>query len=365
MSQQTEELELAPPQAGEAPMKQLAPFDAFRAQAEELKVTAETLTVTDINDRAGMKLARATRLELRDVRVAIEHRRKELGEEHLRATQRINADAKALKDIIEPLESRLKDQEEFIERELARIADEKRVARAAELAPFLNGPVSVDLGTMTDEAYAGLLIDAKLLHNAKIAREKAEYEAEIARQKEERERIEAQRLENERLKKEAAEREEAAKKEREAAAAALAKEREEAARREREAQARADAEAKKLREEAAERERVAAAKAKAEAAKAQKEREAIEAKAKADRDAREKIEAELAVKKAAEEKVEADRLAAEKAAAAAPDKAKLAQLVADIRYICIPRIANESVLDLICSQRDQFTAWIEKQAETL
>lgn len=206
--------------------KQLAPFDEFKAQVERLKSTAQTLIVSDVNDRAGMKLARATRLSLREVRIAIEHRRKELGEHHLRETQRINSDAKALRDLIEPLELRLENQENFAEREATRIAEEKRTARTAA-------------------------------------------EAERAR-------IEAQRVENERLKKEAAEREEAAKKEREEAAAKLKAEQERAAKEkaraeadakaEREAlQRKADAEAKRIREEAAERERVASEKAKAEA----------------------------------------------------------------------------------------------------
>ena len=188
----TTELELAPVQPDEPPMRQLAPFDQFRAQAEKLKVTAETLTVTDINDKAGTKLARATRLELREVRIAIDKRRKELGEHHLRETQRINADAKVLREMIEPLEARLQDQEDFIERETARIQDEKRTTRAAELAPFLSGPVSVDLGVMTDEAYAGLLSDSKGLHAAKLERE-AKEKAEAAAAKEEAERISAEK----------------------------------------------------------------------------------------------------------------------------------------------------------------------------
>ncbi len=166
MNTTTETLELAPPQEGEAPMKQLAPFDHFRAQAEKLKVTAETLTVTDINDRAGMALARTTRLALKEVRVAVTHRHTELKAGILAEGQKLDAGKRELLALIEPLESRLKDQEEFIERETASIAQEKREARAAELAPYLSGPVSIDLGTMTDEAYAGLLSDSRGLYEA-------------------------------------------------------------------------------------------------------------------------------------------------------------------------------------------------------
>lgn len=376
MPTDTAELELAPAQAGESPMKQLAPFDAFRAQAEKLKFTAETLTVTDISDRKGMQLARSTRLSFREIRVAVEHRRKELGEEALRTKQRIDTDAKTMKDFCEAQETRLLEMEQFAEREAARIADEKRAARAAELTSFLSSPVAVDLGTMTDEAYAAMLADAKDAQSARLAREAKEKEEAAAKLKAEAEAREAQRLENIRLQKLADELAETARKEREAAAAALAKEREEAAAKAREAQAKADAEAKKLREEAAERERIASEKAKAEAEKARKEREAIEAKLKAEneaaearakreRESREKMEAEIEAKKAAEEKAAAEKAAAEKKAAAAPDKAKLTKLAADIRSLALPTLNADALQATIGEQREKFAAWIEKQAESL
>lgn len=375
-TEETTELQLAPAQPDEAPMKQLAPYDEFKTKIESLKKTAETITVTDISQTAEMKIARATRLSLKDIRVAITHRHRELKENILVEGRKIDAGKNELLAVLEPLELRLKDQEEFIEREVARIAQEKRSARTAELTPFLSAPVAIDLGTMTDDAYSAMLADAKDAQAARLARDTKEKEEAAAKAKaeaEERARVVA---ENERLKVEAQEREAAARKEREEAAAALAKAQREAEAKAKEVQAKADAEAKKLREEAAERERVAAEKAKAEAEKARKEREAIEAEAakenarlaaiaEAQRQEAAKATAELAAKKAAEEKAAADKLAAEKKAAAAPDKAKLAQLVVDIQAIRIPRIQNEVTFDLICSQRDKFTAWIEKQAESL
>lgn len=77
MTTESNELELAPVQAGEPPQKQILPFDHFKAELEKLKATAETLTVTSIDDKAGMKLARATRLTFRELRVSITHRHKE------------------------------------------------------------------------------------------------------------------------------------------------------------------------------------------------------------------------------------------------------------------------------------------------
>jgi colicin import membrane protein len=277
MSQtETPELELAPEQPGEAPMKQLAPYDEFKAKIESLKKTAESITVTDISQTAEMKIARTTRLALKDIRISIEHRHKELKADILVQGRKIDAGKNELLAVLEPLELRLKDQEEFIERETARIQSEKRIARIAEITPFLSAPPLVDLGLVKDDAYAGMLQDAKDAHAARLAREqreKEEAEAKAKAEAEERERI---RVENERLKKEAAEREAAAKAEREAAEKARL-EAEESARKEREAAA------AKLREanEKAERERKEAAE------KARKEREAIEAKARADKEAAE------------------------------------------------------------------------------
>jgi hypothetical protein len=58
-----------------------------------------------------MKLARATRLTLKDLRVAVEKKRKELGEEALLQKQKIDGAAKQIREIIEPLEARLLEQE--------------------------------------------------------------------------------------------------------------------------------------------------------------------------------------------------------------------------------------------------------------
>jgi fused signal recognition particle receptor len=407
MSETTTLEVVGPEQPGSEPMKQIAPFAIFREQAEKLKVTAETLTITDINDTAGMKLARATRLALREVRIAIDKRRRELGEHHLRATQQINADAKTLRELIEPLEARLEDQEKFVERELTRLQNEKRAARVAEITPFLAGPLGLDVGLMIDADYAALLDDAKGHHAARLAREQKEREEAERIAREEAAAREAQRLENERLKAEAIAREEAARKEREAAAAAMAKERAEAAERERVIAAKAKSDREEAeRKAAAERARAAKeaaelrAKAQAEADKARREREAAEAalraeqeairkeadrkaqearaeaerhaaairaeaaereraaaaKAKAEADKarkeRERIEAQFQAEREAREKIEA-QLAEEKAAKerevaaqlAAPDKEKLRHLANTIRGLHLPILKTDKGIE--------------------
>lgn len=364
----------------------VAIWDDYRTHAEKLKTTAETLTVTDVSQVAEMKLARATRLALKELRVTIERKRKELGEHYLRASQKINADAKTLKEIIEPLEARLLEQEEFAEREALRVEEERRVRRGTQLSEFLTGPVAVDLGKLTREEYAALLKDSKDAHEARMARVKKEAEEAADRAKAEAEERERIRLENERLKKEAEEADTA----RRAAELAAKKEREEAAAKARVEKEKADAEIARI--EAAqkaesEKQRIAlaqfkaAAKAAADEAEAvakkeqanrdeaaRVEREAAEAMARTEREAREKADAELAAIKAADAKSKAKREAEALAAEMAPEKEKLLELAAAVRRLPIHAMKTEKGIDALAeieSKIEQLAEFIEKIAANL
>lgn len=315
----------APDKSDDPSTKQLAPFESFREQFDKLKTTAETLTVVSADDAAGMKLARLTRLSLKDVRVAIEHRRKELGEFHLRETQRINRDAKTLREIIEPLEARMLECEQFAEREAERLLDERHDARMKELAPFVVGiELDFDVRTLTDEQFAALMVHSKAGHEATL---KAKADAEAKAKAEEAARIQM-REENARLKKEADEREAKAMAEAKKAADALAKVKADAEAKAKAAKAKADAEAKKLRDEAA-------------AAAAELKRIA-DAKA----------------------KEEADRIAAEEHAAAAPDKAKLAAFAVTLRDLTVPEMKTKAGKDTakqLGEKVEWLAAWIESR----
>ncbi len=311
-------------------------WEDFKAKAEKLKLTAETLTVTDVSQVAEMKLARQTRLTLREVRIAIEAKRKELGETYLRKTQQINAEAKQLREIIEPLEARLLDQEKFAER-----AEEARLAKlAAErteaISKYGEVSASINYATMPEEEFAKLLSDAKAGHDAKIAEAKRIENERIAKEKadaEERERI---RLENERLKKEAVEREAAAAAEREKARLEAEKAAE-VARKEREAieakaaeqKAKADAEAKAERE-------------KAEALQAEIDRQLKDQREAAAAEARRKEDAELA-----------------------PDKAKLEAFAFQIRNIPIPTITSKIGQSEIAQKLEELAQWVEASSAKL
>jgi hypothetical protein len=293
------------------------PWEEFEGQIPTLETSASALVVTKENYLVLSDAARAIRLKVRKTRIAVEHKREELVEDLNKRTGAINKMARTLREKLESMEEKLLEQEKFAEIEAARIQDEKRIARIAEITPFLSAPPTVDLGLVKDDAYAGMLQDAKDAHTARLAREQKEKEeaAERARieilnrvranelaplvrfitvklenigampeeeyaaihagalagQKAEAEAIEAQRIENERLKKEADQREALAKKEREEAA-------KEKARLDKQL---AD-ERKAAEEKAAAITKEAKAKADAAAEVARKEREAIQAKADAE-----------------------------------------------------------------------------------
>ncbi len=340
----------------------------YKAQAEKLKLTAETLTVTSVQQVAEIKLARATRLALKSLRLEVETKRVELGEHHLLAKRKIDSDAKDIKAIIEPLEERLLEQEKFAEREAARIVAEKRTARVAELTPFLAAPVAIDLGAMEDDAYAGLLSDSKGAHAARIEREERERTELAAKEKAESEERARIQLENARLKAEAIEREAEAQKERDEAAATLKAEQDRAAaeaktERERVAKEKADA------EEVARKERLRLqAVADVERQKADAARVAAEAKAKIDREAREALERKAAQAKALQDQEDAKRVATEKAAAAAPDREKLNGLATRFRNLTLPEMSSESgkeALPLIRANIDKLATWIEAKGAAL
>lgn len=286
-------------------------WDGFKAQVEKLKATAETLVVTSTTQVAEMKLARETRLTLKSLRVDIDKRRKSLGEEALRRKQGIDESARQLREIIEPLEARLLEQETFAERQAAQELQAKIAAREEQLRPFWIHPYAMpDQRTLTDEQFGGVLARAKSDHAEKIETERKEAQAKADKEKADREEQERIRLENARLRAESLEREQAIVKERQAREAAERKVREQ--------------------DELA----------------ARKKRDAEIAKARAERE---------------EEK-------AKRKAAAAPDKEKLAAFIGELQTLPIPELSTIEGKGLGLFMRSEISKLaleLQKQLESL
>lgn len=316
-----------------------AAFEDYFTQADQWRAKALSIQITRPDQFREMKLARETRLALREIRINAEKTRKALKEDSLRKGKAIDGIFNMLAFAVEPLEKHLLEQEQFIQRLEEQRKAKLKADREAELAPFGVDVSLYQLGEMDDATFGQLLETNRLAYAAR----------EEARKKAEQERIERERQEAE----------ECAKREAEAAAERerLRAENERLAREKAEQEAAAKAERERL-----EAERRAAEE------KARQEREAAERKAAEERAAREKLEAELKAKQEAERKAKEEAIAAQRAAAAAPDRDKLDAFAQAIRALPVPEMsthAGKEIETLIRSQVEKFAMWIENQKTKL
>lgn len=333
-------------------------FSNYFEIASKWEATANALIITDVSQKAEMKMAREGRLFLREKRIAVEKTRKQMKEGALREGQTIDAIAKVLTNLIIPIEEDLEQKEKFAE-----IQEEKRLmllkeTRAAELMPFTDFiPSGINLGSLDEQGYQVLLNGAKLQKQAKI-------EADAKAESERIAKIEAERIENERIRGE----NERLRIEAEAKEKLLAEERAKVERERKEVELKADAERKAHEDQLAKERKIAED-------KARKEREDAEAKLKAEREVarvaaekadaeRAKIEAELKAKKAAEEKVKREALEAERKAKAAPDKEKLILLASKILNYELPEVQSQDankVIDDVKLLLEKISVFITKK----
>jgi hypothetical protein len=316
-------------------------FNPFMAEVQTLKETAETVEVASVEDRENMALARATRLELKKIRVDCEKRRKELKEASLREGKAIDGMANIIKFIIVPLEERLQEQEDYakrIEKErLERLAQE----RTAALTAYEIDVTHFNLAQMEQEAFDQLLETSRIGYEAK---QKAEAE-ERARQ--ERERLEAEKkAEEERLAREKAEVEERQRLQRERKEAEKRAEEEATERKRAEEQARKEAEARehaeaelKARREAEER-RIAE-----EEERKRQEQERLE------RERKEQERAEAAERERIRQEEEARR--------AAPDKVKLAQFAEVLDDLELPQMQSAKAIEALLRVKELISKAVE------
>lgn len=313
-------------------------FSGFFAQAEDWNQKA--LTISD------PKLARVARLELKNIRVAAEKKRKELKEESLRMGKAIDGANNILLALIVPIEKKLEDLEKAEERKEAARKEALKQSRIEALAPYNIDTQFYTLGEMTEEAFTQLLENTQAAHKAKLEAALKLEEERIAKEKAEAEERERIRKENEELKKRALEDAEKARKEREQLEAKAKAERQEMEKKNAEAAAKAKAE----RDEAERVARIEQDRLKAIAEKERQEREKLEAKA-----AEEKRATEAKAKKEAQDK---------KKAALAPDCEKLKAFAKSVRAMELPIIGEPAMASLEL-QVKALADWAEKTAKTL
>jgi len=142
-------------------------YSVTKETISEMSAKYLPLTVAGIEDKEGLKVVKAARLLCRGARVAIEKTRKEAKEESLRYGQKVDAEAKRLTSLIEPIELHLTNQEELVEREIARLAKEKEDAVFAARHAMI-----VEAGGAVSEKFLRLMKEDEFL--AELARVKIE-----------------------------------------------------------------------------------------------------------------------------------------------------------------------------------------------
>lgn len=265
----------------------LARFIPTDAAISAMSAEYMPLVINGLEDTRGFELVHAARMKVKNLRVRVDKVRKDLKQDALEWGRKVDAEAKRITALLEPIETHLQEEEDAIEREKERIRNAERLREEAE---------------------------AKAKADAEAARIKAEQEAEAARVKA------IQDAENARLKAEAARLAEQQRKideERQAIEAEKKRLADIEAARQREI------ENERIRKEAAEKSRIETEQRIA--------REAAEAKAKAEAEA-------LAAKQRAEAE-EASRLRAE---AMRPDREKLLSVVSVVRGVAVPVVSDAS-----------------------
>ncbi|CAN5355612.1 hypothetical protein BH10ACI2_BH10ACI2_00330 [soil metagenome] len=177
--------------------------DAY-ALAGKWKAKAEAIFVTDEMQTDLIKEAKDLHRIVRDERINVEKRRRELKEPSLREGQLIDGVANVYKELLEPVETHLFNQAKFVENlereRKAKLAEE----RGSKLALFEIDPAMFPLlGEMSNDAFEITYSGVREQYHSRKEAEKAAERARVERERQaqienERLRAENQRLEDER-----------------------------------------------------------------------------------------------------------------------------------------------------------------------
>ena len=179
-------------------------YDVEDAVIQEMEEKFLPLKVDGPQDKEGFQEVKKARIIVKKTRCEVEAKRKELKSDALQYGKNVDAEAKRIKDRLEPIETHLQEQEDVVKKEKERQAklEQERIERlavdrASELMAagcqfdgvlYSMGEGSMrntDLGTIDDETYSDFLQSAVRI-KAEMDAEKAEDER---KQKEEADRL--------------------------------------------------------------------------------------------------------------------------------------------------------------------------------
>ena len=102
-------------------------FGSYEQVAQEWKDKAEAIVVTNRSQTTEMAMAKTACKKFTDMRLELEKARKAIGEPAYRKYKAVNAVAKYLQVLIQPIEDHLRLQADFIKNDDARIEAEKKI----------------------------------------------------------------------------------------------------------------------------------------------------------------------------------------------------------------------------------------------
>lgn len=112
---------------------QLQKFNVSDSAIEELRNNFFALKIAGVEDKEGYQSVRVARLTMRNYRIDVEKRRKELTEDALKYQRAVNNEAKRITTMLEPIEQYLIEKEQHYNEENERIKREKEEAEARVL----------------------------------------------------------------------------------------------------------------------------------------------------------------------------------------------------------------------------------------
>lgn len=283
----------------------LIAFSVSDAAIATLRDEYMGLTIAGVDDVAGFKRVHSARINVKDKRVSVEKTRKELKADALKFGQTVDAEARRLTSLLEPIEAHLESEESRIQKEKEAIKNAARLQAEAEA-------------------------------KAKAEAERQAFLDEQRKQAEQRAALDAERAALEAEKKRIADE-----------AAAIQAEKDRAARVERERQEAEESEKRRIAE--AEQAKIRAEKERVE--REERERKHAEEVAKARKEASEKAaaETEARMKREAADRAEAAKRKAEASEKARirkenmrPDREKLESVARQLRTIVFPSVGKAS-----------------------
>jgi hypothetical protein len=179
-------------------------YDITEAAISEMREEYMALTVKGPDDKEGYKLCKQARINVKNKRIDVEKKRKELKADALAYGRMVDSKAKEITEKLKSVENYLQSQQNIVDDEIERQRQEKIKAREKMINERVTKLTAMGykvnitaLSNMSDEDYKNVLADATAQYNEKQKKEEAE-RIEQQRIKEEHEKLKA---ENARLKK--------------------------------------------------------------------------------------------------------------------------------------------------------------------